>query len=146
VLNETYSTDFIGKYLTSYLSEWHKASFLFDSAMKYGIRRVQENQEGPKLNVTHHLLAFAYDINVMRENIDTIQRSTKAPLEATKVVGLEVNPEKLYMLMSHYQKAKQMHSIKIAKRSFQDVARFKYLGTTRENEVHWHRKRRNQRG
>jgi hypothetical protein len=78
VLNETYSTDFIGKNRTSYLSEWHKASFLFDSAMEYAIRRVQENQEGLKLNVTHHFLAFAYDINLVRENID-IQRSTEAP-------------------------------------------------------------------
>jgi hypothetical protein len=46
-------------------------------------------------------------------NIDTIQKNTKAPLDASKVVGLEVNPEKAkYMLMSHYQKARQRHSIK----------------------------------
>jgi hypothetical protein len=32
--------------------------------------------------------------------------------------------------MSHSQKIGQKHSIKIAKRSFEDVAKFKYLGTT----------------
>jgi hypothetical protein len=41
-----------------------------------------------------------------------------------------VNSEKTkYMLMSH-KKAGQKHSIKIANRSFEGVAKFKYLGTT----------------
>jgi hypothetical protein len=34
------------------------------------------------------------------------------------------------MLTLHYQKAGQKQIIKTAKRSFEDVARFKYLGTT----------------
>jgi hypothetical protein len=42
-----------------------------------------------------------------------------------------VNPEKSkYVLMSRSQKAEQRRSIKIANRSFEDVANFKYLGTT----------------
>jgi hypothetical protein len=32
--------------------------------------------------------------------------------------------------MSHSQKIGQKHSIKIANRSYEDVAKFKYLGTT----------------
>jgi hypothetical protein len=60
-------------------------------------------------------------------------------LDASKEVGLKVNPEKTkYMLMSFNQKIGEKHSIKIAKRSFEDVANFKYLGTilTVQNCMH----------
>jgi hypothetical protein len=63
----------------------------------------------------------------------------KALLDASKQIGLEVNPKKAkYMLMSHSQKIGQKHSIKIANRSFEDVAKFKYLGTilTDQNYMH----------
>jgi hypothetical protein len=36
--------------------------------------------------------------------------------------------------MSRYQKAEQKHSIKIANGSLEDVAKFKYLGTTLRNQ------------
>jgi hypothetical protein len=39
---------------------------------------VQENQQGLKLNGTHQLLAYANDINTVGENMDTIQKNTKA--------------------------------------------------------------------
>jgi hypothetical protein len=52
-------------------------------------------------------------------------------LDASNDVGLEVNPEKAkYMLKSCYQKAGQMHCIKIANRSSEDVAKLKCFGTT----------------
>jgi ribosomal protein S2 len=64
------------------------------------------------------------------ENIDIIQKNTEALLDADKEVGLEVNSEKTkYMLMSR-KKAAQKHGIKIANRSFERVAKFRYLGTT----------------
>jgi hypothetical protein len=51
--------------------------------------------------------------------------------DASKEVGLEVSPEKTkYMLMSRSQKTGHKHSIKIANRSSEDVAKFKYLRTT----------------
>jgi hypothetical protein len=49
---------------------------VFNFALEYAIRRVQENQEGLKLNGINQLLASGDDINVLRENIDTIQRET----------------------------------------------------------------------
>jgi hypothetical protein len=56
---------------------------------------------------------------------------TESLLDASKEVGLEVNPEKTKcMLMSRSQKIGRKHSIKIADRSFEDVAKFKYLETT----------------
>jgi hypothetical protein len=76
-------------------------------------------------------LAYADDVNIVGENTDTIQRIMKALLDASKKVGLEVSPEKTkYMLVSRCQKAGQRQSIKIGKRSFESVAKFKYLGTT----------------
>jgi hypothetical protein len=74
---------------------------LFNFTLEYTIRRVQEKQEGLKLNGTHQLLSYADDVNILGENIDAIQKSTKALLDASKKVALEVNPEETKdMLMS----------------------------------------------
>jgi hypothetical protein len=50
---------------------------------------------------------------------------------------LEANSEKTkYMLLSRCQKVGQKHSIKIANRSFEGVAKFNYLGTTLALKLH----------
>jgi hypothetical protein len=83
------------------------------------------------LNGTHQILAYADGVNIVVERIDTIKENTAVLLDACKEVCLEVNPEKTeYMLMSRGQKLGQMRSIKRANRSFEYVAKFKYLETT----------------
>jgi hypothetical protein len=46
---------------------------LFNFVLQYAIRRVQENQEGMKLNGTHQPLAYACDINIVGENMDNLK-------------------------------------------------------------------------
>jgi hypothetical protein len=105
---------------------------LLNFALKYAIRRVQEGQEGLILNGTHQRLAYPDDdVIIVGENNDTIQKNTKALLDASKEVGLEVNPDKTkYMLVSRYQKVGQRQSINIGNRAFESVAKFKFVGTT----------------
>jgi hypothetical protein len=104
---------------------------LFNFALEYAIRKVQENQVGLKLNGTHHHLAYADDVNLLGDNIVTIKKSKETLIYASKEVGLEVNIEKTkYMLLSHQQNVGQNRDIKIANRSFESVTQFKYLGTT----------------
>jgi hypothetical protein len=45
---------------------------LFNITLEYAIRKVQDNQVGLKLNGTHQLLAYTDDVNLLGDNIYTI--------------------------------------------------------------------------
>jgi hypothetical protein len=67
---------------------------------------VQENQVGLKLNGTHQLLAYTDDVNLLGDNIDTIEKNTATLIDANKEVGLEINVGKTkYMFPSRHQNA-----------------------------------------
>jgi hypothetical protein len=63
-------------------------------ALEYAIRKVQENQVGLRLDVTHQLMAYVEDVNLLGGNIDTIKKNTKTLIDASMEVGLEINEEK----------------------------------------------------
>jgi hypothetical protein len=54
---------------------------LLTFGLEYAIRKVQENQEGLKLNGTHRLLAYADDVNLLGDNM-----KVKLSVEACRVV------------------------------------------------------------
>jgi hypothetical protein len=59
-------------------------------------------------------------------------------LEASGEVGLEVNTEKTRCMMSEHESAGQSHNLLTANKSFENVVKFKYIGTriTIENFIH----------
>jgi hypothetical protein len=140
-LNETYNKVRIGKHLSDSfpiqngLKQRDALSpLLFNFALAYAIKKVQENQTGLKLNGTHQLLTYADDVNLLGDNIDTMNKNTKTLIDASKEVGLEVNVENTkYILVSRDQNAGQNREIKIENRSFENVSQFKYLRTTVTN-------------
>jgi hypothetical protein len=46
---------------------------------------------GLKLNGTHQLLAYADDVSLLGDNIDTIKKNMETLINASKEVGLEIN-------------------------------------------------------
>jgi hypothetical protein len=90
---------------------------------------------GLKVNGTHQLLAYADDMNLVGDNIDTINKNTEILIDASKKVGLEVNVQKTkYMLLSRNQNASQNWEIKIGNRSFENMSQFRYLRMTVTNQ------------
>jgi ribosomal protein S2 len=74
-------------------------------------------------------------VNLLGDNIDTINKNMETLIDASKEVGLEVNTEKTKcVLLSRHQNARKNHHMKMANRCFENVAKFRYLGTTITNQ------------
>jgi hypothetical protein len=79
------------------------------------------------MNGTHQFLVYTDDVNILGENINTVNKN-RALMEASTETGLEVNTEKSkYMFMSHHGNTGQNHNFLIANKAFRNVAKFKHL-------------------
>jgi hypothetical protein len=115
-LNEIYSEFRMNKYLFDSFSI-HRglkegdglSPLLFNFALEYAIRKVQEIQVELKLNVTHQLLAYTDDVNLLGDNIDSINKSTETLLDASKEVGLDINVDKTKSVSSPESRLKSGH-------------------------------------
>jgi len=79
-LNETCSKVYIGKNLLDTFPIWNGlkkgdalSPLLFNFSLDYGIRKVQENQEGMKSNGTHQIVVYADDY-ILGKNINTTKK------------------------------------------------------------------------
>jgi hypothetical protein len=90
---------------------------LYSFSLEHAFRKVHENQVE---------LVYTDDVNVLRDNIDTIKTNAETLIDASKEVGLEVNAKETkytrYTLLSPHWSAGQNHDIKIPNGSFETVA------------------------
>ena len=60
---------------------------LFNFALEYAIRKVQETNLGLDINGTHQVFAYADDVNLIGDDNRTIERNADVLLNACKVIG-----------------------------------------------------------
>ena len=81
---------------------------LFNFALEYVIRRVQENRIGLEFSGKHQLLIYADGVNMLEENLQTVRKSIEIHLKTSKDIAFEVNSgETKYVITSREQNVVQ---------------------------------------
>jgi hypothetical protein len=131
-LSEAYSKVSIGEYLSHKFPIQYDLKhgvalslLLYNFGLEFAIRKVQVYQMGLKLNGTHQLIVYADDANNLGDNIGTIKKDAET---------LSKHRETKYRLLIGHQNATKNHDIKIADRSFENMAQIKYSETTVTNQ------------
>jgi hypothetical protein len=73
------------------------------------------------------------------DSINTIKENTESLLDHSRDISVEINAEKTkYVILSRHPNSGQNQNIRIANESFENVAKFKYLGRTltNQNDIH----------
>jgi hypothetical protein len=84
-------------------------------------------------------MVYADEVNLLGDSINTIKENTVTLLGASRDIGLEINTEKIkYMIMSHLLYSGHNQNVRRANESFENVAKFKYLGATPTNQNYIH--------
>jgi hypothetical protein len=74
-------------------------------------------------------LVYADNVNLLGNRVNTIKENSETFLQASTDIGIEINAENTkYMIMSRHPNSGQNQNIRIAKKSFEKVVKFKYLG------------------
>jgi hypothetical protein len=88
-LNETYNKVRIDKHLSDNFPIQIALKYgdalsplLFNFALEYAIRKVQENQLGLELNGKHQLLVYTDDVNLLIDSVDTIKKNKQTLINA----------------------------------------------------------------
>jgi hypothetical protein len=83
-LNEIYSRVRLGKHLSDMIAIKNVlkqgdalSPLLFNFALYFTIRRIEVNQYNLKLNVTHQLLVYVDDVNILGGIVRTIKKNIK---------------------------------------------------------------------
>ena len=103
-LNEKYGRVRVGTFsIKNGLKQGDALSpLLFNFALEFAIRRVQENQDGFKLNGTHQFLVYTDGVNILDWRVHSKKNYNQALVIAGKKNGLEVNADNTkYMVQSN---------------------------------------------